>query len=265
MPHIYLESYGVRLDVEVQDQTLQPLVERILPPGWARSNEFPEDGHFTLSGDATTGYQVLVDGAPVGMQLTAEVAVHVLDSQLRLRIAVRAQKRVFVHAGVVVSSGRALLLPGPSFSGKSTLVAALVAQGATYYSDEFAVLDDAGLVYPYPRPISVRAEDERYGEYSDIASLGGDVGAGEAAVAVIAATRYVPGLRWNPQRRNPAVGGLALLANAVPARSRPRETLSAVSRAANNAVVLDGERGEAGEIATKLLEILRAVGGADGG
>ena len=63
MSHTYLNSYGVRLDVEVEDEGLQPAVELILPPGWEPSEEFPEDGHFTVSGRADGAYAVLVDGA----------------------------------------------------------------------------------------------------------------------------------------------------------------------------------------------------------
>ena len=64
---------------------------------------------------------------------------------------------MFVHAGVVAVDGRALLLPGGSFTGKTTLVAALLRAGAQYGSDEYAVLDEAGLVLPaYPRPLSIR-------------------------------------------------------------------------------------------------------------
>ena len=52
-----------------------------------------------------------------------------------------ASRRVFVHAGVVAIDGGAVLIPGKSFSGKTTLTRALVEQGGVYYSDEFAVID----------------------------------------------------------------------------------------------------------------------------
>jgi len=49
--------------------------------------------------------------------------------------------------------GRAILLPGRSLSGKTTLVRELLRRGATYYSDEFAVVDDFGNIHPFPRPL----------------------------------------------------------------------------------------------------------------
>ncbi len=67
-----------------------------------------------------------------------------LDAHLRARIALYAHDVVFVHAGVAVAEGKAIVIPAPTFSGKSALVAALVAAGAEYFSDEFAVLRPDG-------------------------------------------------------------------------------------------------------------------------
>ncbi len=87
---------------------------------------------------------------------TLEAALRIFESDLQLYVADMAPDRVFVHAGVVVCQGRGILLPGRSFSGKSTLVAELIRAGAEYYSDEYAVLDSTGSVHPYPRPLSIR-------------------------------------------------------------------------------------------------------------
>lgn len=259
MPHIYLTAYGVKLDVEVTDDALLPKVEQILPPGWEPSSEFPEDGHFTLRGGTNGTYDVVIDGAPIATESPADVALHVLDSQLRTRIALLAQERIFIHAGVVSVGQRALLLPGRSFSGKTTLVAALVAEGATYYSDEFAVLDADGLVHPYPRRLSLRTNGT-FREYADVSALGGHTAETAARPALIAITRWVPEGRWNPQVRPSGIGGLALVTNAVPARQRTEATVEAVSRAAAEATVLEGDRGEASDAAKQLLARLEATG-----
>ena len=34
----------------------------------------------------------------------------------------------------------------------------MVRAGATYYSDEYAVIDDTGLVHPFARPLGIREE-----------------------------------------------------------------------------------------------------------
>ena len=66
---------------------------------------------------------------------------------------------LLVHAAVLERQGQALVLPGPSGVGKSTLCAALVARGWRLLSDEVAMIRPRdGLLQPYPRPISLKNE-----------------------------------------------------------------------------------------------------------
>ena len=55
-----------------------------------------------------------------------EEVLDVLEAHISLTVAARTSQWLFVHAGVVEWRGRAIVLPGRSFSGKTTLVAALV-------------------------------------------------------------------------------------------------------------------------------------------
>ena len=189
---------------------------------------------------------------------TLDVALGMLDAQIRIFVAARARDRIFVHAGVVARDGMALVIPGESFSGKTTLVRALVELGATYYSDEYAVLDDEGRVHPYPRRLSIRGDDGSATEERHVGELGGVVAAVRAELAAVVVTRYRPGAEWQPKRVSSGQGVLALLANTVPAHERPQESLRAVSRAVAGAIVLDGDRGEAGPAAESMLDALAA-------
>ena len=84
-------------------------------------------------------------------------ALILLGGHMMIHVAEHAPEYVFLHAGVVAWEDRALLLPGQSHAGKSTLVAELVRAGATYYSDEFALLDSQGRVHRiYTRDIRMR-------------------------------------------------------------------------------------------------------------
>jgi hypothetical protein len=70
-----------------------------------------------------------------------------------------AHQYLIVHAGVVERGGRALLLPARPGSGKSTLVAGLVARGFRLLSDEHALIQPQdGLVVPAPRPVALKNE-----------------------------------------------------------------------------------------------------------
>ena len=244
-------AYGVRGSVEADPPELLARARELLPPGWTPAPAAPDEGRFSIS--ARDGlYEVSRDGASRIATPDLEVGLGVLDAEIRAYVAFHAPERVFVHAGVVAHDGGAIVIPGASFSGKTTLVAALIAAGAVYYSDEYAVLDAGGLVHPYPKPLSIRAGG-RHGDDHPAESLGATVGTEPLPVSLIAVTSFRPGARWRPEPRSAGDGAMALLANTVPARDRPREALAAVSRAAADATVLEGERGGAAEMAAALL------------
>lgn len=62
----------------------------------------------------------------------------------------------YIHSACVVLDGEAIILPGESGVGKTTLTLKLLGAGAKYCSDELAELD-GGLVYPYPKPLYIRS------------------------------------------------------------------------------------------------------------
>jgi hypothetical protein len=258
---VAFDAFGVQVKVALDDIELRRRVQKFLPPGWAPC-EVPEAaGHFGLHEVDTESYEVTVNGVPQLEHAKLDVALGMLDAQIRLFVAANARERIFVHAGVVVRDGVALVIPGESFSGKTTLVSALVELGATYYSDEYAVLDDDGRVHPYRRPFAIRGQERTATYERPVAELGRSAAADVAELAAVAVTRYRPGAEWRPKRVSSGHGVLALLANTVPAQERPAESLRAVSRAVAGALVLDGDRGEARPCAASLLEDLAARSG----
>ncbi len=74
-------------------------------------------------------------------------------------IAGHSHRYLILHAGVVERDGRAIVIPGPPGSGKSTLCAGLVARGWRLLSDELAMIDPGTLeLIPVPRPLSLKNE-----------------------------------------------------------------------------------------------------------
>jgi hypothetical protein len=214
----------------------------------------PEHGRFALVKDTDDGLlRVECDEKPIAGPFDLRLALGILDAELRMYIALHAPDRVFVHAGVVGVEGRAIVLPGRSFAGKTTLVAALVKAGAEYWSDEYAVLDADGLVHPYPKPLSVRINDTRETDEQPVESLGGRAGDRPLPIAVIAFTSYHPGATWALQARTAGEGAVKLLEHSIAARSRPEQVLAAVRHAAADAMVFEGDRGDAGQAASSLL------------
>jgi len=141
------------------------------------------------------------------------------DRDISMLIGESASRRVFVHAGVVGFKGGAVVVPGRSFSGKTTLIQALVARGGVYYSDEFAVLDSRGRVLPWAESLSIRPDGSRKrAESHSPDSLGIMVGRISLPVRLVVLTAFEKGRRFRPKRLTPAGGALGLLEHTLPAR-----------------------------------------------
>lgn len=249
------EAYGVCAAVSCDDGELFELLPPHLPPGWARS-EHEAAAEFAVGRDgliAQDGKRV----AGVDARDREELAVRV-GAVVRRHVALHAPDRIFVHAGVVGVDGSAIVLPGRSHTGKSTLVAALLAQGATYYSDEYAVVDSLARIEPYAKPLSIRGPGAE-GPGRPVPVPASQTASEPVRARLVAITRYFEGASWRPK---PLAGGeaaLVLLKNTLAARERPQDALDAVTGLARGATLLHGKRGEAGETARMLLESLAAA------
>ena len=247
----------------MSDPSALDAVRELLPPGWRRSPRAAVDGLYSLrTGVEMTRrgvrrFNLLYRGAGLlARSLKSEDVYNVFESDLRLYVAERAPRRVFIHAGVVGWKGRAILIPGRSFTGKTTLVAELVRAGATYYSDEYAVLDADGLVHPYARPLALREGDGLRQTRRRVEEFGGRAGKGPLPVGLVVVTRYERGARWHPRRLTPGEGVLEMLSNTVSARRSPERALTVLSKVADRAVILNGTRGEASRAAASILKNL---------
>jgi hypothetical protein len=249
---ISFESYGVRVSVSASPPEVLEHVRPFLPPGWTPCSPSTVERHFAITADGAGAYDFSRDAQLYNEGLGLELAVMLLDTELRLFIARKAPHAIFIHAGVVGYRGRAIVIPGMSFSGKTRLVAALLREGATYYSDEFAVLGDDGLVHPYAKPLSLRDGAQLQTEHPADA-LGASVGEEPLPMGAIVIASYKPGAEWKPENLSTGEGAMALLANAVPARERPAEVMRAISRTAEGAVVIRSDRSEADPVARSLL------------
>lgn len=252
-----VEAYGARLAVTAPDVATLEAILGGLPTGWSVvADEAGSDRvswRFAVLNDAH-GYRVIQGDGYEQVCGDLDLAVWLLRTQMRRYVGHHSESLVFVHAGVVAYNGRAILLPGRSFAGKSTLVVALVRAGADYYSDEFAMIDEAGLVAKYLEPIQLRGP-----EGPEVLALDPDTPQDPVPVGLVAVTAYTHGAKWSPQRLSTGQGVLAMMEHAALARDKPAKTLSTLRLALANAEILQGERGEAEETARALLEALVAT------
>ncbi len=251
---LLLRAYGRTVALDGPAAALAAARERL--PSTYRLGRTPPERRWAVREQSGTGWAALVEDQVLTFRESAVEATEAILSDLELWVAEFARKWVFVHAGCVAVDGQAVVLPGRSMSGKSSLTAALVRAGADYYSDEYAVLDNQGLVRPYARKPVIRPHEGAPPGRLRIEELGGRVGRGPAKIKLIAVLRFDPGAGWQPEllARGPAL--LRLLDNTVAARSRPRAVLSALEGATLDARALEGTRGDADDTAARLMAIL---------
>jgi hypothetical protein len=250
------ETLGVPVQIVVPGAEELERVRLLLPPGSELAMPTDLKATFTLSKD-DSAYELSKDGDRLRAEIKLDVALEILERELRRLIALEAPDHIFVHSGVVAHNGAGLLIPGSSHSGKTSLVAALVRAGADYYSDEFAPLDAAGLVHPFAKPLSIRNEQYMQVDHH-VGALGGVAGDEPVSVGAVVVTSYESGASWRPRRLSTGEAVLALLAHTVPAQTRPTEALRTISRSLEGATVIEGTRGEADSVAPLLLSELRS-------
>src|SRR6266850_4778657 len=259
-----LKSYGVRIGIRSNDPGALDRVCRHLPSEWENASSSVVDRVYSIliGGEgprANVRRLNLLYGDHVQLARSHDVDMvfETLESDLRLFVAELAKHRVFVHAGVVGWKGKAIVIPGRSYSGKSTLVSELVKAGATYYSDEYAVFDLRGRVHPFSKPLELREEGEFTQTRITAAELGGHSGTKPLPVGLVLMTQFKSGARWRPRKLTAGRGVLEMLFNTVSARRSPERALATLQRVAEQADVLKGVRGNATEVVEALL---RSVG-----
>src|SRR6266536_3088511 len=174
-----LKSYGVRIGIRSNNRACLVQVREHLPHDWEKVSSPIVDRLYSIVIGGEGPRQnirrfslLYADHVRLARSFDVAEVLNTLESDLRLFVAELARGRVFVHAGVVGWQGRAIVIPGTSFSGKSTLVMELVRAGATYYSDEYAVFDRRGRVHPYARSLSIREKTTGQTERFPVGSLG---------------------------------------------------------------------------------------------
>ena len=185
--------------------------------------------------------------------------LHVLRSELVSHVGKLAKERVFVHAGAVVWKGRAIILPGDSYAGKSTLVAALIRAGATYYSDEIAVLDEDGNLHPYARPLQMRKPDSAVQRSTPVARLAGKtapVGKQPMPVGLVVFSQFVKDSPWRVERLSPGLAVAHGMRHTYPVRVSPGRALQTWARTVDGAAIWAWKRGDAKQAAQELLQCL---------
>ncbi len=248
-------AYGCNLLVEAPDSAVLKAVDRHLLPGLPRVAEFAGEPDGVAQIEVVNGGLELVTEGE--RRVFAASVLQMMQFLIRALddVVIRNLRGWFaVHAGTVAWRERAILVPGMSHAGKSSLVAALLRRGAIYYSDEYAMIDPNGLVHPYPRPVLLR-----YGTCfqepvlpEDLNSFGGST---PVPMGWIFEVKYAEGGAWNVEPMEQSQAVFALLQNTPHILIDSPTMMSHFERAAQRATGFRGERGEADDAAERILQI----------
>jgi hypothetical protein len=245
-------SFGVSFDLSANLPDLLQEARALLPLGCKPSGSAHPDLRYSLQGptssDAEPRYRLRRNGRQLFTTDHHQEFLERFHSVVSLDVADRSSSRTFIHAGVVGWGNFAIVIPGRSLAGKSTLVAALIRAGASYYSDEFAVIDKQGRVHPYARPLQMREEGSHHQTARPVEEFGARVASKPLPVKLILVTRFKPGAHWRPRQLSPGIGVLKLLDNTISARRSPAEALRTLKQVVAKAQIVRSSRGEASQI-----------------
>lgn len=244
--------HGLRIGFESNHESIFEKLNAILPPGWRRIDATDLDFRYSfMLGDRGQLSKAYLGPQEVIRARSMDRVLSVTASHIEHTIAEHSRESTFIHAGVIGWRGRAVLFPGRSWAGKSTLVRALLRQGAVYFSDEFAVIDSRGLVHPFARPLSLRLASGRAALYPE--QIGAKVGTRPLPAGAVIVTRYAPNGVWRPVLLSRGRAFLELLRHTVAVRSNPARSIECVKHLVCSGIAIQSTRSEAEATATLIL------------
>jgi hypothetical protein len=252
-----VDVFDSSIHVECADSEILEVLKRYVFPPVPHRNSAASSPDIHLSiGRGARDFWVSLNHKPAASAVTlhdaALAAVKALDD------AVVHRMKMFraVHAGAVLINETAVILPGSTHAGKSSLVAELLRQGASCFSDEYALIDNEGQVHSYPRPLLLRNGLPRQSLV-----LPEELNAGfavcSAPVGWIFALDYVVGEEaWNMHEMAQSEAVMLLLRNTPHEMAHSPEIVDFFLRVAANAVCYAGQRCDAAEAATRVIDLI---------
>ncbi len=259
------ESFGVNITIASANEALlhratqiarSALLDRI------RIIDKPGNGplhRFTLNVDDEGLYYFSQNDGEATYSDSEFIFLKYFDSMLRITVAENAQGFVFVHAGVISWKNKAVIFPARSHKGKSTLVAELLRQGASYSSDEYAIFDPSGRVHPFPRDLTIRGLEGEHTESSvSAADLGLVADPAPSPLGAVIITEYRKGAAWAPTFLSTGRGIMETVPHVIPLHADTKRSFEVLNIAFEGAIIAKSYRGEAQNAASDILEFLDA-------
>ena len=250
--------HGLKCGLDFDDLNLYDELIKLLPPYHELSEFEGADQIFKLVTKATGRINGLYLNDERIQQFSEldEKAFEVIESKIQFSMAVTLPpRRYFLHAGAVALNNVGIIIPGSSFSGKTTLTKEFLKAGAEYYSDDCAVIDNFGNLYPYSKTLSVRNSFQE-SEIVKAESVGAVTGRESVPIRLIFLTEYKKDYTWKSHKITEGEAVWELSKNLFYPASMtlyPAETFRALANIVNQSKILGGKRGEAVEVVKTVL------------
>lgn len=253
------ESYGVKVAVESNRDDVLAKAESVVRKALLDRIKIIDNTNavsefvFGIGLDEKGIYYLFQGGQQTNNSDSEFIFFKFFDSMIRLTVAEHAVSTVFLHSGAVGWQGKAIIFPARSFKGKTTLVAEMLRNGAEYYSDEYAILDETGLVHPFPRDLTMRGIEHEYADTEvPISSLDCKIGVAAIPVGVVLITEYVHGAEWSPKILSSGQGIIEVIPHTIPLHADTQFSLKVLNIALGRAIIAKSIRGDA-KLASKQI------------
>ena len=250
--------WGVRVSFKSNSKPLFEVLTRLLPGSEGIDASAPAQVTFALiertSEDDLCDF--LVNGKRIYSDFPSDSYFQLIERYLQEALAILSHHFVWVHAGVVGWCGRAIILPGKSCTGKTTLVMALVKAGAVFYSDEYAIFDQNARVHAFVRPPKVRSQADCEAAKCLNDRLGMGIGAPESLpVGLILLSSYSENATWQLEELTPRESVFGLMENTLAIRYHPEVSLRVLKEVSLRSRSYRTLRGDADAVANQVLAV----------
>jgi hypothetical protein len=253
---MWFDFYGIRIGFQTDVTDSNSKIASLFPFGTVETDKGAVQGAFLLitNQDSVQNGFYWVENGKVELLFDffefEEYFWKIVEMKLVFVLAmISPPKMFFFHAGAVALNGKGIVIPGKSFAGKTTLTKEFIKHGAIYYSDDCALINSEGLLFPYPISLAVRGENGR--EYVESKVFGSVDGVEPVKVEYVLFASYKEGKSWSPTILDSGHMTLRLLEHLFfPAsiNQKPKEILELVAKLMGQVKIIEGVRGEAIEV-----------------
>jgi hypothetical protein len=264
-----LSAFGVVVEINSPGREIFEQCAATLPGYWLRAGDGKADVCFDIEAphhepEGRRYFLFRENGELLGGAINETQVRRRLARRMDYHLGAYARDCAFLHAGIVCHKGRAILLPGLSHAGKSTLTASLVRAGAQYVSDDIAVIDRTGRAYFLSRAINLREDVARALDLPSSAHMEhlreGTLPVG--AIMLLNFRRNEAVLDMRPLSKGETI--LRLIANSMNGRHEPETVIRCCAAAVSQAICYEGVRGEAETAAPLILSSINDKENDDG-